>query len=179
MKILTYLKNKKGTVAIEAVISLAVVLFILITTIGWYNYMIPRQGLEKQIHLLGQKAKIQGGLTATASLLNASSYNTLSAADLQTDLGIFLKTLKDMGHDISKVTVSCRTNTTNKNCLGVDSFSSSGNNYIKRPDMDMMIIRVEIPAKTSLLSMSKGFFGNIGTLPERYVFSEAVMSERW
>lgn len=173
------LKNRKGTVAIEAVISLSVVLFILILSIGWYNYMIPRQGLEKQIHLLGQKAKIQGGLTATPALLNAGTYGTLSSADLQTDLGLFLKTIQDMGHDISKVKVTCKTNLSNKNCLGVDSYNSSGSNYMKRQDMDMMILHIEIPAKTGLLSMAKGFFGNTGIIPERYVFSEAVMSERW
>lgn len=179
MKKVFNLKNQKGTVAIEAVISMSVVLFILTLTIGWYNYMIPRQGLEKQIHLLGQKAKIQGGLTATPALINASSYGTLSNADLQTDLGLFLKTIQDMGHDISKVKITCKSNVTNKNCLGVDSYRSNGSNYLKRQDMDMMIITVEIPAKTGLLSMAKGFFGNTGLIPERYVFSEAVMSERW
>ena len=71
------LKNRRGSFAIEAVLSLTVVLFVVITCIGWYNYMIPRQGLEKQIHLLGQKAKIQGGLTATPALLSATSYGNL------------------------------------------------------------------------------------------------------
>ena len=179
MSMLNHLKNKKGTVAIEAVISMSVVLFILILSIGWYNYMIPRQGLEKQIHLLGQKAKIQGGLTATSSLLNSSSYGNLSNADKQTDLGLFLQTIKDMGHDISKVKITCKTTSSRKNCLGVDSYNSNGTNYIKRQDMDMMVVYVEIPAKTGLMSVAKGFFGNVGIIPERYIFSEAVMSERW
>lgn len=173
------LKNHRGSFAIEAVFSLAVVLFVVITCIGWYNYMIPRQGLEKQIHLLGQKAKIQGGLTATPALLSATSYGNLTTADLQTDLGLFLKTIKDMGHDISKVKVSCKTNQTNRTCLGVDGYKTNGTNYHKRQDMEMMILKIEIPAKTSLLSMARGFFGNTGLIPERYVFSEAVMSERW
>ena len=173
------LKNRRGSFAIEAVLSLTVVLFVVITCIGWYNYMIPRQGLEKQIHLLGQKAKIQGGLTATPALLSATSYGNLSTADLQTDLGMFLKTIKDMGHDLSKVKVTCKSNISNQNCLGVDGYKTSGTNYLKRQDMEMMIIQVEIPAKTGLLSMAKGFFGNTGLIPERHIFSEAVMSERW
>lgn len=174
------LNSKKGSVAIESVLAMSVVLFIVVLVIGWYNYMIPRQGLEKQMHLLGQKAKIQGGLTATPALLSATSYGTLSSADLQTDLGMFLNTIQSMGHDISKVKVTCKTATNRQNCLGVDAYSSNGTNYMKRRDMDMMVIHVEIPAKTSLLAMSKGFFGsNTAIIPDRYVFSEAVLSERW
>lgn len=172
------LLNKKGSIAIDGILTLSVTMFIVMTILGWYTYLLPRQGLEKQVHLLAQKAKIQGGLTATSKLLNGQ-YENLTANDLATDLGLFLHTLEEMGHDISKVRVTCQTVTSNTSCLGVSKYGSTGTNYIKRDSLDIMIIRVEIPTKVTLLAMSKAFFGSDGSLPESYIFSESVMSERW
>ena len=172
------LKNQKGAMAVEGVLTMSVVLFLVVTILGWYTYLLPRQGLEKQVHLLAQKAKIQGGLTATPKLMN-NQFTNLSPDDLATDVGIFIQTLANMGHDVSKIKVTCETVTSKTNCLGVTPYKAPGDNYVKRDGLEVMHISVEIPTKTSLLAMSKAFFGTQGPLPSVYKFSESVMSERW
>lgn len=179
MRLVIQRLKPKGFFSIEAVISLAFALFVILTAIGWYTYMLPRQNLEKQIHILAQKAKIQGGLTATTALLRADTYNYLSDEDKETDLGFFLDTLQQMGHDISKVQVTCQTAEGKSGCLGVTPYREDGVGYIRRQDMDMMVIHVVVPTKPSLLSMSYAFFGSSGSVPSQYIFEEVVMSERW
>lgn len=158
------LKNKKGGLTIEALPALALALFVMMTAIGWFTYLTPRQNLEKQVHLLAQKAKIQGGIT------NSGTNN---------DLTLFLNILESKGVDKSKVVVTCKTKPSNKNCLGVTKLNASGTNYITRGSLEMMIIRVEIPTNARLLNMSNVFFGSAGSVPSKYIFEESVLSERW
>lgn len=158
------LKNKKGGLTIEAIPALALALFVMMTALGWFTYLTPRQNLEKQVHLLAQKAKIQGGLT------NSGTNN---------DLTLFLNALQAKGVDKTKVVVTCRTSPSNQNCLGVSSLSSSGTNYIKRSSLEMMVIRVEVPTSPRLLRMTQVFFGKTNSIPDKYIFEEAVLSERW
>ena len=62
-KIKKILDSKTGGLTIEAIPALALALFVIMTAIGWFTYLTPRQNLEKQVHILAQKAKIQGGIT--------------------------------------------------------------------------------------------------------------------
>lgn len=163
-RILRILKNKKGGLTIEALPALALALFVMITAIGWFTYLTPRQNLEKQVHILAQKAKIQGGLT------NSGTNN---------DLSLFLSVLESKGVNKSKVVVTCKTKPSNKNCLGVNGLNSSGTNYIKRNSLEMMVIRVEVPTSPRLLKMSQVFFGGRSSIPDKYIFEESVLSERW
>lgn len=161
------LQNKKGSMIMETLPVLALALFVTINMIGWFTYLTPRQNLEKQVHILAQKAKIQGGLTDKSSV------------SIGSDLEVFLGILEEKGYDTSKVKITCTTNPGNKSCLGVSPIKSSSGKYITRESLDMMIIRVEIPTNPRLLNMSQTFFGNTGALPNVYIFQESVLSERW
>lgn len=158
------LRSNKGGLTIEAIPALALALFVMMTALGWFTYLTPRQNLEKQVHILAQKAKIQGGLT------NSGTNN---------DLTLFLNTLQAKGVDKSKVVVTCRTSPSNQNCLGVTKLNTSGTNYIKRSSLEMMVIRVEVPTSPRLLKMTQTFFGKTNAIPDKYIFEEAVLSERW
>lgn len=163
-KIKKILDSKTGGLTIEAIPALALALFVIMTAIGWFTYLTPRQNLEKQVHILAQKAKIQGGIT------NSGTNN---------DLKLFLDILEQKGVDRTKVKVTCTTRPGNKNCLGVNGLNSTGTNYITRKSLEMMVIRVEVPTSPRLLNMSRVFFGGASSVPDKYIFEEAVLSERW
>lgn len=163
-----YLKSKKGFVSIEAVISMVAVIFVVLLAIGFFGYMHPKIMFEKDVQILAQKAKVQGGLTDETSEPGGNS-----------DIEIFKKSLEDRGFDVSKVEITAKTKPGNYSVIGVTPLNSSGNNYLKRDSKELMVITAKIPANRGGLMAPLKFFGIVGGLNEYYCISEAVMSERW
>lgn len=54
------LRRIRGFVSIEAVVSMSAILIVVFLGIGFISYMYPKLTLEKEVHLLAQKAKVQG-----------------------------------------------------------------------------------------------------------------------
>lgn len=152
------LKNKKGFVSVEAVIAMVTFLCMTLLCIGFFTYTYPKIFLEKEVHLLAQKAKIQGGLT-------------------NSDVTAFKTELENRGYKKADIVLTAKCGS--KNALGVDKIGSTGKNYIKRTELQPIVINVSIPANKKLLKGPFLHFGLTSALSDTYHFRETVLSERW
>lgn len=159
--------NKSGFVSVEAVISMATLIIMFVMCIGFYVYTMPKITLEKEVHLLAQKAKIQGGLT----------YG---------DVDLFKEALSNKGYNPDEVTVQAVTvqgssgTVGGANAIGVDAIDDpNAVRYIKRSALTPIEITVTVPANTKLLKgpLSHIFVTNM--LSDKYYLRETVLSERW
>ena len=161
------MNKKSGFVSVEAVISMATLLIVFVMCIGFFTYTMPRVTLEKEVHLLAQKAKIQGGLT-------------------NEDVNLFKIALEKRGYNPEEVTVKAVTvegsdgSPGGANAIGVDSISDpNAVRYIKRDALTPIEITVTVPANTRLLKgpLSHIFVTNM--VNDKYYLRETVLSERW
>ncbi|MEG1299901.1 MAG: hypothetical protein RSC93_04300 [Erysipelotrichaceae bacterium] len=157
-------KKKKGFISIETVFSMTFILFIVLTLIGVFCYFYPRQVLEKEVHVLAQQAKINGGLT----------YN---------EVVDFQNVIKERGY---KANVKAYVKNNNRVVLNVaprnTSYSSCTNTanynpFVKRDSSQKIVLVVTINANDGLLKGPLQYFG-AKTFPKNYTISETVMSER-
>lgn len=160
-------QNKKGFVSIEAIISMATFLIMFVMCIGFYVYTMPKLTLEKEVHLLAQKAKIQGGLTYE-------------------DVDIFKENLKLKGYNPDEITVNAVTvkgsggAVGGASAIGVDGINvDNATNYIKRSEVTPIEISVSVPANTKLLKGPLSHMLSTKALNDKYYFRETVLSERW
>lgn len=160
--------NKKGFISIEALISMVAVMFVVLLSIGFYGYMHPKIMLEKEVQVLAQKAKVQGGLT-----------NEVSQPGGNSDIEIFKNSLKDKGFDINKIEITAKTNPGNYSVIGVSPINSTGTNYLKRDSKELMVISVKVPANRDGIIAPLNYFNISGGPNEYYYITETVMSERW
>lgn len=164
------LKNEKGFMSIEAVMAMATILMIVLLGVGLFTYMMPRQAIEEELHLLGRTAKMQGGLT-------------------DSDVNQFKENMKKRGMvedkniDDVKVIVNLET-TSGEPFPGYESRPNIINTIVNRGygkkeagQYAVMKIRVEVPANKSGIKGAMSFFGGDEDLPDAYVFSERIMSE--
>lgn len=158
--------NKQGFVAIEAIISMSTLLIMFVMCVGFYVYMVPKITLEKEVHLLGQKAKIQGGLT----------YD---------DVTIFKNNLAKKGYDKNKIQVTATTldgpgTTGGQNAIGVDALNKADASvYISRTQLTPIEISVVAPANIKLLNGPLSHFFINSSVNKNYYLKETVLSERW
>lgn len=159
--------RKKGFVSIEAVISMSAVLMIVLMAIGFIVYMYPKIMLEKEVHLLAQKAKIQGGLTDNIS------------QPVNSDIETFLKSLEGKGYKKDTIEITARTIPGDLNCIGVTPLNTNGNNYVKRDSKMTIQITVKVPANKSGLKGPFAYLHFEDESGQYYYIRETVMSERW
>ena len=161
------LKNRKGFVAIEAVIVMSGVLFLLILFISFLSYTLPKVMLEKEVQALAQTAKIQGGLTNNTS------------QPVNPDIELFKDNLAKHGYNRDEIVIEAKTIPSGMNAIGVTPLNESGTNYIRRDSKELIEITISIPADKSLFNEPLKFFGVKNTLSGVYTFKEVVGSERW
>lgn len=177
-KINKFFKNKKGSFSIEAVLAMSGLLMITFLGIAYFTYLVPRQMLTQEVHMLTQTAKIQGGLTA----------GNFTEAD--NDIQRFLDRMEEKGFDPNKInikaTVSSETNPIRDgvSVIGVEPLSDGYKEdslYSHRNSKEIITIRVTIPANKNFINaMSKYWTGSKeGTSLGDYKFTETIMSERW
>lgn len=160
------LTNKKGFMSIEAIMSMAVVLMVVVLSIGFFTYMIPRQAIEEEVHLLGRIAKMEGTLTVT-------------------DVGEFQKNMVDrnLAKDENEVTVEIfkeNTSGTVSTLLPLGTKVSRGDRESFNHVESYVVLKVvaTVPAKKTGVVGALNFFNvNSDGLSDKYVFSERIMSE--
>lgn len=165
------LKNEKGFMSIEAIMAMATILMIVLLGVGLFTYMMPRQAIEEEVHLLGRTAKMQGGLT-------------------DGDVNQFKENMKKRGmvedENLDDVKVTLNLETTAGEPFPLEGYNQDmvGKSPIPRGfgkeqvgQYAVMKVRVEVPANKAGLSGAMSFFGGDEDLPDAYVFSERVMSE--
>lgn len=161
------IKNNKGFVAIETIIVLAGVMFFLLLFISILCYNYPRIMLEKEVQILAQTAKIQGGLTDDTSQPKDS------------DISLFKDRMEKMGYNRDEVEITALTIPGKINAIGVTPMNLEGNKYIKRDSKELIEITVIAPANNNVFKAPLKYFGIDRATMSNYVIREIVGSERW
>ncbi|MFJ8528560.1 hypothetical protein [Bacillus sp. NPDC094106] len=161
------LRRKSGFVSIEAVVSMSAILAVVFLGIGFISYMYPKLMIEKEVHILAQKAKVQGGLTNEQS------------EPINSDLEVFYKKMEERGYKRENIQVTAKTVTYGINCIGVTPVNGEGTSYMKRDSKDPIEVTVSLPANKSGLLGPFAFFSYKDKTGNQYIFKETVLSERW
>lgn len=165
--LLKKIKNKKGFVSIETVVSMTFVILILCLFFGFIAYQYPKIILEQEVHALAQKCKIQGGLTDKTSQKENS------------DIEVFKDILENKGYSRDTIKVVAKTNPGNNSAIGVTPLNVEGDNYVKRDAKTYIEIIVSVPSNKKGLTSILKVLGISDVLNKEYVFKEKVLSERW
>lgn len=175
-KIYKIFKSKSGSFSMEGVMVMAGILMITFLGIAYFTYLIPRQMLTQEVHILTQTAKIQGGLTAG------------NFEESDNDIQSFLERLEEKGYNSDKIeiqaTVSSKTNPARDgvSVIGVEPLSygyKEDSIYSHRNSKEIITIQVTIPSNRKFIdTMSKYWTGEESSLGD-YRFTETIMSERW
>lgn len=160
------IRDAKGFVAIETIIVLSGVMFFILLFVSILTYNYPRIMLEKEVQILAQTAKIQGGLTDKVSQPSNS------------DIELFKDRMEKMGYARDEVQVTAKTIPGNVNAIGVTPMNQSGDNYIKRDSKELIEIVVVAPSDKNVFTAPLKYFG-LKAFNGDYVIREVVGSERW
>lgn len=178
-RLIKRVKEKKGSTSIEALIAMFALLMVTFLGIAYFIYLVPRQTLTQEVHVLAQTAKIQGGLT-----------NAMSEPG-NSDVERFKKTIEDMGFDSSKVEVNATASYTDSNgktyersVVGIEPLSQGylpedSSYYSHRNSKETITIEVTIPPKRAFIDTMTSFWTGSKSSLGSYHFKETVMSERW
>ena len=161
------IKNTKGFVAVETIIVMSGVIFFFLLFISIVSYNFPRMMLEKEVQILAQTAKIQGGLTDK----NSQPVNS--------DIELFKDRISSMGYDRDAITITAKTIPSGMSAIGVTPINEAGSNYIKRDSKELIEITVTIPSDKNLFNSPLKYFGLKRNGESYYVITEIVGSERW
>lgn len=162
--------------SLDAIISMGAVLMVIVLGIGFFTYMMPKQGIEQEVNLLGRLAKMNGGLTTGDVQAFKGEMEKRGYTADEVDVDIQLKS--SSGFDVEVWDTEDKTSPLEITGKANEADSSS-HNYIHRSEQLIMEIRVEMPAnKQGLLGAFWFFNTNENSVSDNYVFKERVMSER-
>lgn len=164
---LKVIKKSKGFVAIETVIILSGVMFFILLFVSILTYNYPRIMLEKEVQILAQTAKIQGGLTDSKS------------QPVHSDIELFKDRLEKMGYERDEIEITAKTIPGNQNAIGVTPMNVEGSNYIRRDSKELIEITVIAPSNSNVFTSPLKYFGLKKAFSGKYVIREVVGSERW
>lgn len=160
------IKNKKGFISIEAIYSLVLVMMVIFVAVGFFSYMYPKIAIEKQVHLLAEKAKIQGGLTDETS------------QPVNSDISEMLDTLEGLGFDKEDIKITATTDPGDRDVIGVTPIDQEGDNYVKRNSKEVIVISVTYPSNKFIAGPLKYFKVSSEKLRTQTI-QQSVLSERW
>lgn len=173
---LNRLKGTKGFMSLEAILAMGVVFMVIILGIGFFSYMMPKQGIEQEVNLLGRLAKMNGGLTVADVQAFKGEMKKRGYEENEVKLDIQLKTSTSVpftGATLDGVSPLAITGKANEVQTGTP------HKYIHRSEQLIMEIRAEMPSnKQGLLGAFWFFNVNEDSVSDSYVFKERVMSER-
>lgn len=160
--------DEKGFMSIEAIMSMAVVLMVVVLGIGFFSYMIPRQAIEEEVHLLGRVVKMEGSLK-------------------QADIRGFQDNMvaRGMAEEPSEIDVKLYYESTAGKCttpMSTSDVVSRGDEFVCGGGTSYKVLRVvaTVPAKKNGVAGALSFFGvDGGLLADEYVFQERIMSEHY
>lgn len=152
---LNSLKNKKGFITIDAILSLGVALIFFLLFLGIMFLMIPKFTMQGDVHTLAQLARIQGGL-------------------YESDINDFKEKIsKETGAKVEEIHVVLKDKDDNR----YDNITDS--DYASHVDGKLLELYVIVPTNKFVQAPMK-FFGmqNIENI-KYYNFTETVVSEKW
>lgn len=134
--------NKDGYVAIETVVSVTVFLFIFMTILGLFLAIYPRVVILQESNSIAQLASVQGGLTdedVKDFTARISSYGFVDNSD-----SVEINLITEAGVKADNI----------------DPVEIDNGFYVKRADLDAMMLVVRVPLKLELLNTAMSFFGD-------------------
>ena len=165
--LITNLKNKwnneKGFMSIEAIMGMATILMVILLGIGFFSYLIPRQAIEEEVHLVGRVVKMQGGYTATD--VEGFRANMVKRGMVKTET-------KDKV--IVKVYLE---NTAGQRIRELAPGEKIPRGFKSSGQFVVMKLYVEVPANKTGINGALTFFSTAESLSDKHVFSERIMSE--
>jgi hypothetical protein len=167
------LANKKGFMSVEAIMSMAVVLMVVVLGIGFFTYMIPRQAIEEEVHLLGRIAKMEGRLTSddVEHFRNNMIKRGLATEDNRSEVKVEVLKESTSGEVSEKVIIS----EDGERVMRGEKIKING---VDSPHYAVLHVVATVPAKKEGIVGALGFFNvNSDGLSDNYVFSERIMSE--
>lgn len=172
MKRLLKKRNKKGNIALEAVLAGGAIFMVFVLLIGYFTYLYPRYMVDLEVQNLAHSVKMDGKLT-------------------ESDFDVFIANMERRGYTEEEVRKG--TNITASNVSGVqDSDPLRANNgaiLIDKPGQPAKIVErnngqmeitVSVPANTAYLSGGmKWFGGGIEEGMKYYTVNRVIMSEAY
>ena len=155
-------KDKKGYVSIEFLFGMFMIILTMLLITGMFCYFYPRQKLEKEVTILAQHVKVDGGLTNAAL---ADFDGRLEDMGLTAKVAVYTKSA-------SALNVAPR-GTNYAACMNVATY----NHFITRASAETIYIEVIVNSNVSFLKGPLKYFG-AKTLPDNYRLVETVLSER-
>lgn len=153
--------KKGGYVSMEFIFGLSIILLTLLICLGMFAYTYPRQYLEKEVAILAQQAKVNGGLTAA----NITDFQArLNNAGMSAKVNAYTST--------SSVLNVAPKGTPYGSCIG-----GTYNAFATRQSGQVITIEVVVNATDGLVKGPLKYFG-AAMLPENYVLVDTVVSER-
>lgn len=146
------LKNKKGFISIEAIMVGTVILLTIYALIGVFIYVYPTFELQREVHLLGKVAQINGGIPDKELNEFKNKINKISF-------------VKKSG---KAVIIEAKTTQGNDNAIGV-----TNSKYISKSSGNVINVVVKIPSNNSIIKS----FTSKNT--DYYTFKTSVMSEKY
>ncbi|MDF2880111.1 MAG: hypothetical protein K0R54_668 [Clostridiaceae bacterium] len=156
-------KEKNGSVSVDAVISMTFFLLLFSLTLAFFVYLYPQISLQKEVSMLGNIAELQGGLTEEDITQFQSSLENNFTYVANSEFPVI----------VTAIAEPSGTDATNVTPLG-----EIGNDYIKRGSKEIIRINIQVPANGKYLKAVANVFG-VSDIKDYYVFSEPVMSERY
>lgn len=172
MKRLLNMRNKKGNIALEAVLAGGALFMVFVLLIGYFTYLYPRYMVDLEVQNLAHAVKMDGKLT-------------------ESDFQVFIDNMENRGYtedEVRKGTNIVATNVTN--VLDDDPLRAKNEDVlIDRPGMPakvvernngQMDITVSVPANTAYLGGSmKWFGGGLNDDMKYYTVKRTIMSEAY
>lgn len=158
--------DKKGFISVETVLASVFLIMLLLTFISFFNYFSLKKVIQNEVHVLTQKAKIQGGLT------------DMTSEGANSDIEIFKDFMSRMGFSESEVKITAITHPSGQNAIGVTPLNKEGSNYVKRGSKEIIVVRVEVPVK-NFISAPLSYMLRDGGQLSKMTFEEGTLSERW
>ena len=133
---------KDGYVTIETVVSVSMFLFIFMAVLGLFLAIYPRVVILQESNSIAQLASIQGGLTEEDVQEFTTRISSYGFVDNSESVEINLITEAGVMAD------------------NIDPVEIDNGFYIKREDLDAMILVVRVPLKIEMLNTAMSFFSS-------------------
>lgn len=154
--------SKDGFVAIETVVSVTMFLFIFMAVLGLFFAIYPRVVILQESNSIAQLASIQGGLTDEDVQGFTTRISSYGFVDNSESVEINLITETGVKAD------------------NIDPIETNNGFYVKREDLDAMILVVRVPLKIEMLNTAMSFFSNSsGHSLSSHQVEKLIYSERY
>lgn len=159
------MKNKSAYISIEATFAVTAILIFFSLLIGLFGFMVPRMYLEKEVQVIAQQVKINGGLTA-------QHYNDAMNVISKYGSDIVINVYSVDNPTIQLINIAPKGTAYNV-CMDASRFVP----FARRSQGEKIVIKVSVKvANQQLLSVLRSV--GITALDSDYSVYEVVLSER-